>query len=112
MRCGRLRHLVVERDGYLAGILSYRDLQDRALGWGPPEQPDAMPAPTSVPAVSEAMMASPYVIAPETDLSAAAARLTDLHVGCLPVVEREEAGPRLVGLVTEADLLRAAYRPR
>ena len=31
MRLARLRHLAVERDGVLVGLLSYRDLQDRAL---------------------------------------------------------------------------------
>ena len=34
-----------------------------------------------------------------------------LQIGCLPVVEATPEGPRLVGLLTESDLLRAAYLP-
>ena len=34
-----------------------------------------------------------------------------LKIGCLPVVEPEPGGLRLLGLVTESDLLRRAYVP-
>ena len=33
------------------------------------------------------------------------------QLGCLPVVESSPTGPALVGVVTEADLLRVAYDP-
>jgi acetoin utilization protein AcuB len=108
MRLARLRHLLVEREGLLVGILSYRDLQDQTLA-----RLEEAPAPGrsdvhSV-AVEEAMMDSPYVVTPETPLHEAASRICQLRIGCLPVVERTDAGAELVGLVTESDLLRAAY---
>lgn len=109
MRMARLRHLLVEQDGELVGILSYRDLLDRALARL--EEAEATPRDASgTPvSISEAMMASPYVLTPDAPLSEAASRLTNLHIGCLPVVEREDGSARLVGLVTESDLLRAAF---
>jgi CBS domain-containing protein len=32
-----------------------------------------------------------------------------LDCGCLPAVRETEEGPRLIGIVTEKDLLRVAY---
>ena len=55
------------------------------------------------------MLDSPYVVTPETPLRVAASRMARLGIGCLPVVEPGEHGGRLVGLVTESDLLRAAF---
>ena len=55
------------------------------------------------------MTSSPFSIVPDATLSEAASRLERLRVGCLPVVEPGEQGLRLVGLLTEMDLLRAAY---
>lgn len=109
MRMARLRHLLVVRDGILQGVLSYRDLQDRALNAMADEGAAAGGAAAPPPAVSEAMMASPYVLSPDATLEEAASRLARLPVGCLPVVERGPDGPRLVGLVTESDLLRLAF---
>ena len=54
------------------------------------------------------MSGSPYVVDPQTPLRLAAERMTRLHVGCLPVVEEDAGRARLVGVLTEADLLRAA----
>jgi CBS domain-containing protein len=108
MQLARLRHLLVERNGALAGILSYRDLQNRTI-----EQLDLSSGPleTSMRAltVEEAMMESPYVVTPDTPSQEAASRLCHLGIGCLPVVEERPEGPRLVGIITEVDLLRAAY---
>ncbi len=107
MRMARLRHLLVERDGKLAGILSYRDLQDREidrLAGGVAELDPRSPV-----VVEEAMMTSPYVVTPSTPLATAASRMCQLRVGCLPVVVPEPEGGRLVGVLTESDLLDAAY---
>jgi CBS domain-containing protein len=108
MRFARIRHLLVERDGVLAGLVSYRDLQDRLLDarMGAPQ--GALRAAADV-AVEAVMVEVPYAISPDAPLAEAASRMCRFHIGCLPVVEASEAGPRLVGLVTEADLLRAAY---
>jgi len=109
MRMARLRHLVVERSGQLVGVLSYRDLQDLEIQRlkGDPTA-DPVGPPHSL-AVEEAMLDSPYVVDPDTPLHVAASRMTGLGVGCLPVVEADEEGGRLVGLLTESDLLRAAF---
>jgi CBS domain-containing protein len=109
MRMGRLRHLLVQRDGRLVGVLTYRDLQDRELERLGAGGAAALPAQGFDVAVEEAMLDSPYVVNPDTPLRVAAARMTQLGVGCLPVVEVADGDGRLVGLVTEADLLRAAY---
>jgi len=105
MRMARLRHAFVEREGQLLGVLSYRELQDREierLGSSPLAAP-----PTAV--VEEVMLEVPIAVTEDTPLRIAAARMTRFGVGCLAVVEADDRGPRLVGLVSERDLLRAAY---
>jgi CBS domain-containing protein len=47
----------------------------------------------------------------ETSLAEAVALMADAAIGCVPIVEASDAGPRLIGLVVESDLLRAAYDP-
>jgi CBS domain-containing protein len=106
MRFARLRHLLVESDGVLVGVLSYRDLLDRLLDasqHGAPELPVA-----NVP-VAQVMAKATWAVTPDTRLREAAARLCNLRVGCLPVVDERGASARLIGIVTEADLLRAAF---
>jgi CBS domain-containing protein len=107
MRFGRLRHLLVERGGVLVGVLSYRDIQDRALDELDRPTPK-LPPPTEL-SVEKLMMESPYIATPDLPLEAAALRLSQLRIGCLPVVEDGPDGPRLVGLVSEADLLGVAF---
>jgi len=109
MRLARLRHLTIESEGVLVGILSYRDLQDELLArLDPGARLQGVPGPGGAVAV-EHLTGSPYSIAPDATLAEAAARLERLRVGCLPVVEQGEQGLRVVGLLTEMDLLRAAY---
>ena len=83
---------------------------DRALASVdcPPPQGDGAPGEV---AVEQAMVDAPYTLAPDATLEDAAHRLCNLRVGCLPIVEKLPQGPRLVGLITETDLLGAAYRP-
>ena len=107
MRLARLRHLAVVNEGVLVGILSYRDLQDELIACLDSGSPDA-PAVAQI-GVVDRMSSSPFSIVPDATLSEAASRLDRLHVGCLPVVEPGEQGLRLVGLLTEMDLVRAAY---
>jgi CBS domain-containing protein len=59
--------------------------------------------------VDGVMTPAPETVTADCVLEDAAARLFHLRIGCLPVVQPSLAGPRLVGLVTETDLLRAAY---
>jgi CBS domain-containing protein len=108
MQLARLRHLLVERNGTLAGLLSYRDLQNRTIEVLDGSS-EALETSMHALTVEEAMIDSPYVVTPETSSQEAASRLCHLRIGCLPVVEEGPEGPRLVGIVTETDLLRAAY---
>ncbi len=103
MRLARLRHLLVEQNGFLVGILSYRDLQDDALQ----RRTDDERKPGAK--VEGVMVNAPYMVTPECSLEEATWRMHQLHIGCLPVVKPTEDGPLLVGVVTESDLLRAAY---
>jgi len=105
MRMARLRHLLVVRDGSLVGLLTYRDLVDFLFAEA------VRGAATSSLRVEEAMVRFPQSISPGRTLAYAAARLWQFRLGCLPVVEETEEGARLVGLITEVDLLRAAYDP-
>lgn len=105
MRMARLRHVMVTREGALCGTLSYRDLLESFLV----DPEGATEGNAHEMRVAEAMAADPYTLAPDTPLERAASRLLRLRVGCLPVVDASGESPRLVGLVTESDLLRAAY---
>lgn len=108
MRMGRLRHLLVAHDGRLAGILSYRDLLELLLaahGTGAGSHPGR---------VGDVMTRAPAFVTLGASLQDAADRVTRFGFGCLPVLEEPvrggsaEAG-RLVGIVTERDLLRRGY---
>jgi CBS domain-containing protein len=111
MRLARLRHLPIENEGLLVGILSYRDLQDALLARSDPGAEALAPSAAGQTPAVELLADSPYSIAPDAPLAEAATRLERLRIGCLPVVEPAEQGLRLVGLLTETDLLRAAFAP-
>jgi acetoin utilization protein AcuB len=90
MRDHRFRHLPVVVDGRLIGILSERDLRPVLLS------PGLAPA-----AVREVMSENPTTVTPDASVEDAASLLVVKKIGCLPVLE----GERLVGIVTETDLL-------
>lgn len=109
MALGRVRHLPVIDDGQLVGVVTQRDLLaaalSRALDFDAQERRTFL---RSV-EVREVMSPRPITVVPSTTLHDAAALLLRHKIGCLPVV-----GPRgeALGLVTETDLLRAAYGDR
>jgi len=88
----RFRHLPVERDGELVGILSERDLL-AALGRG--ELDDLV--------AREAMSSDVLSIAPDETLDDAALRMLESNVSALPVLD----GKALVGIVTLPDVMGA-----
>ena len=101
----KIRHLpVVDGDGRVVGMLTDRDLRHhlfepdvfREIGRVPVEQ-----LLSRVP-VSEVMSAPATSIGPSAGLEEAARVMLDQGLGSLPVVERG----RIVGIVTETDLLR------
>ena len=97
------RHLLIVEDGRVYGIVTDRDIRLN------------LPSPaTSLSVwevnyllarltVAEVMTKSVIVIDPERDAREAARIMIDHKIGALPVME----GDRLVGIVTETDLLRA-----
>lgn len=92
-----VRHLVVVEDGRVLGVISERDLLSAA-------REDELP-------VRRVFSAPAIAIGPDDPLVAAAVVLTGRAIGCLPVI----AGERLVGILTEIDLLdafRAAVHAR
>lgn len=96
-RLGRIRHLPVVRGEKLVGLLTQRDLL-RALGTRQPEEANLSP-------VKELMRTKLLTARTTTPLRSAARSLLKNKVGCLPVVG---PGKRLLGIVTESDLVRLA----
>jgi len=110
MRLARLRHLLVVENGVLVGIVSYRDLQDAVVERGAREAGVAWHEALHGVPVREAMVARPYCVRPETPADEAARRMLRLRLGCLPVCENGAEALHLVGLLSERDLLRAAWK--
>jgi CBS domain-containing protein len=103
MQMGRIRHLPVLEGGEVVGVVSQRDLfrsaLASALGFGERAQTAVM----RTVVVKEIMSTPAIMVAPGATLREAGRLLLEHRIGCLPVVEEG----KLVGLVTETDLLRA-----
>lgn len=111
MRMARVRALPVALGDALEGMLSHRLLLLAALGDELQGVPGELPGRfLRENRVSSMMDRAPAVVTPETELAVAAARLLEREEGCLPVVDGRGGVPRLVAILTESDLLRAAYR--
>lgn len=91
----RFRHLPVTRGDQLVGVVTQRDLLRARSRF---EQG------TTTVAVSEFMTRDPVTVDPTMPLQEAADIMVLRKIGCLPVV----ADNRLVGLITEGDLVRFA----
>ena len=106
MNLGRIRHMPVLEDGRLVGIVSERDLLasclSKSLEFGDRERRTFMKSVD----VSEVMTGDVICVEPSTPIREAARTMIRQRIGCLPVVD-ERGEP--VGLITETDLLRAAY---
>ena len=102
MRLGRIRHLPVVDGSRLVGLVSERDLfrssLAHALGYSPPNSRNQMKALR----IKDIMVKEVTTISPEARLFDAVKLMIDKKIGCLPVVEDD----RLVGLITETDILR------
>ncbi len=109
MKLGRVRHLpVLDGDGRLVGIVSNRDLLEASLtsvlSFETAERRGFL---RSI-GVSEVMKSEVVTVRAKTPLGVASARMIRNKIGCLPVVREDGT---MVGLVTETDLLIAAYLP-
>lgn len=107
MKLGRIRHMpVLDGSGHLVGVVSQRDLLAASLSKALDFEPRHRRTFLRSVLVEEVMTKDVVTVTPETPLGEAALLILRRKIGCLPVVGAEGA---CVGLVTEADLLRAAY---
>jgi CBS domain-containing protein len=101
MRLGRIRHLPVVEGSRLVGIISERDLfrssLAHALGYGDQASRDLM----KTLRIKDIMVSGVITIPPDMELCDATKLMVEEKIGCLPVVEDN----RLVGLITETDIL-------
>jgi acetoin utilization protein AcuB len=94
----RHRHLPVVAHDTLVGIVSDRDLQTALV---------EVPLDEEGPTVHAIMRRSIRTVTPHTPVEEASRRLAEHKIGALPVLD----GRRLVGIVTETDLLRLIAAP-
>ena len=95
----RIRHIPVEDDqGRLLGVVTHRTLLRTLARRSADADPPLV--------VRDVMKADPHTVGPDTSTLEAMRLMKDKKVGCLPVVE----GERLVGMVTEADLIEMSSR--
>lgn len=106
MNLGRVRHLPVLDDGRLVGIVSQRDLLAAALTKVLDFDPTSRRSFLRSVEVGEVMAKDVVTAGPDTTLGEVARILVQRKIGCLPVVA---PGGALLGLVTETDLLSAAF---
>ncbi|MFK7741222.1 MAG: glutamate-cysteine ligase family protein [Planctomycetota bacterium] len=93
-----IRHVPVEdNDGLLVGLVSHRTLL-RLVGQGIGGKGQAPVA------VKDIMKSDPVTVTPQTPTLEAIEKMRELRIGSLPVVEKG----RLVGIITERDLVRVA----
>lgn len=106
MRFGHVRHMPVLEKERVIGVVSHRDVLAASLSEAlafARKQRDAF---LHSVAVREVMTREVVTVGPDDTLEEAARRMLHHKIGCVPVVSPEGAA---VGLVTETDLLRAAF---
>ena len=102
MTLGRVRHFPVVDDGKVVGVVSQRDLYRASLGSVMKYGEKAQRAFLEGLAVKEVMSDPPITIAPHASVQEAARLMMEKKIGCLLVLE----GSKLVGIVTESDMLK------
>jgi acetoin utilization protein AcuB len=100
-RC--LRRFPVMRGDELVGIVTDRDLRNATASSVVLTEKKYHDFLLDTVRVESVMTLDPRTVEPDADLKEVARALLDLKVGGLPVVE----GGRLIGIITETDLIRA-----
>ena len=111
MRLARIRHLPVTQDGVLIGVLSHRDVLQASSGSREEPRPESRLDHLRRMPIEDLLRGPATSVEPDCVARDAALLMLRLKIGCLPVVQPSPKGPELLGLVTESDLLRAAYVP-
>jgi CBS domain-containing protein len=106
MRLGQIRHMPVVDGNRLVGVVSNRDLLAASLSITFDFDTKARRSHIGSVQVREVMSSDLFTVAPDTTLEMVASVMVKHKVGCVPVAESDA---QLVGLVTETDLLKAAY---
>lgn len=109
MESARLRHLpVVSRrnPGHLEGLVTHRDVL-RVAGRAFVEKTESRQRMLQQVGVGEIMRRKLHTARPGEPAAAAARRMLDKKIGCLPVIDDDGT---LVGIVTEADFVEFAAR--
>jgi len=109
MTLGGVRHMPVVRAGTLVGVVSERDLLRASLSNLTEFGTEQRRAFLHVVEIERVMSSPPVVIGPEDSVEEAALLMAEQKIGCLPVVDAE----RLIGMITETDILRyfAGFSP-
>lgn len=103
MKRHNLRHLPVLADGKVTGVVSDRDLRDYTPSYCTSLDVYEMHYMISKLTVDDAMTPHPVTVTPETPIFEAGELMLKKRIGCLPV----EKDGKLVGMLTESDLIRA-----
>ena len=109
MHRARIRHLpVLDREGMLAGVVTDRDLRHHLFSPRVYKDLGATAVEILLKAVpvADIMSAPALSVDPDDELMDAARLFLEEKVGSLPVVE----GGRVVGIITETDMLRQICR--
>lgn len=109
MVLGRIRHVpVLDDDGKVVGIVSSRDLFRSALAFALGYGEKGRSSLLKTVKVKEVMREPVFTIGPDATVAQAALVMVEQKVGCLPVV----GDGRMVGIVTQTDLLRHVIATR
>ena len=105
MLASRIRHVpIVEEDGTVVGVVSSRDIFRSALAFALGYGERGRAAVQRLVRIKDIMVEPVVTIGPDAALAEAARLMVDRRIGCLPVI----ASGKLVGIVTETDMLRQA----